>query len=130
VDWRLTHSIHWIIVECTQTPPQQHVLSQTCHVFPVAGTERICDPGTLGRMPEPRIRSVRRFLILERLAMSVSAVERFELAHVVAISRAKGVVVDGPARGVIGVSVTVLLDETVEEFEKVPGCSQIPQCIA
>ena len=33
----------WIIVECTQTPPHQHVMSLTCHVIPVAGTERICD---------------------------------------------------------------------------------------
>ena len=62
--------------------------------------------------------------------MSVPAVKGLELAHVVAIRGAKGVVVDGPARGVIGVSVTVLLDQTVEEFEKMPRCSQISQCIA
>ena len=64
------------------------------------------------------------------LAMSVAAVEGLELAHVITVRRAKGVVIDGPARGVVGVPVTVLLDEPVQELEEMPRRSQIPQRVA
>ena len=62
-----------------------------------------------------------------RSAVSVAAVEGLEVAHVGREGRAEGVVVDGPARLVLGVPVAVLLDEPVEELEQVARRPQVPQ---
>ncbi len=67
---------------------------------------------------------------LRGLAVPVAAVEGFELADVITVGRAKGIVVDRPARGVVGVTMTVLLDEPVQEFKQVPRRSQVPECVA
>ena len=61
------------------------------------------------------------------LTMPIAAVERLEVAHVGRVGRAEGVVVDRPARGVLGVAVAVLFDQPVQELEEVPGRAQVAQ---
>ena len=61
--------------------------------------------------------------------MPVASVERLEIAHVGCEGGAKGVLIDGPAGLVLGVTVAVLLDQAVQKLEQVPGCAQVAQCI-
>ena len=61
--------------------------------------------------------------------MTVAPVERFEIAHVRREGGAEGVVIDGPARLVLGVPVAVFLDEPVEELEQMARRPKVPQSI-
>ena len=63
------------------------------------------------------------------LPVPIPAVERLEVANVGSIGRAKRVVIDRPARGILGVAVAVLLDEPVQELEKVAGRAQVAQSV-
>ncbi len=59
--------------------------------------------------------------------MSVTAVEGLEIANVGGVDRTERVVVDRPARGVLGMAVAVLLYEPVQELEKVARGAQVAQ---
>ncbi len=59
--------------------------------------------------------------------MPITPVERLEVANVGGISRAKRIVVDRPPRRVFGMAMAVLLDEPVQEFEKVARRAQVTQ---
>src|SRR4051794_20404628 len=61
------------------------------------------------------------------LAVPVTAVEGLEIAHVRPVGGAERVVVDGPARGVLGVAMAMLLDQAMEELEEVPGGAEVGQ---
>ncbi len=47
------------------------------------------------------------------LPVPITAVERLEIAHVGRVGGAEGIVVDRPARGVFGMAVAVLFDESM-----------------
>src|SRR5262249_15202864 len=74
-------------------------------------------PGPHGR---PRGATVPRWGRRRGSAVAVTPVERLQVAHVGRIGGAEGVGVDGPAGGVLGVAVAVLLDQAVEELEELP----------
>src|SRR5271157_2452067 len=62
-------------------------------------------------------------------AVSVTAVEGFEVAHVRGERGPERVRIDGPPGLVLGVPVTMLFDQSVQKFEEVPGRAQIAQSV-
>ena len=59
--------------------------------------------------------------------MAVAPVEGVEIADVRGVGRPEGVGVDRPSRGVLGVAMTMLFQQSVEELEELSRGPEIPQ---